>query len=170
MRWLFSQFPEVSPEQVYNPCFWNLAHKKLQESSRSGESSLTKVMYWASQIKSVLKSRLKLGKQPLFPSSPCFPAPSPFPSAARPKAGILRRASRSSQAQGVHHSPGSPQNSQSPCPKSPGQTLRGSFPSPSFPLFIFTIYHSILTTINGTIKERLNRTNNINKTSCTTYT
>lgn len=50
MRWLHSQFLEVSPDLIGNPRFWETVNVKLQDAVRSGETSLSRAVFWTSQI------------------------------------------------------------------------------------------------------------------------
>lgn len=102
----------------------------------SGDSSLPKITFWSLQIRTVLKSKYGVGKQPssdsLFPSSPNYLCSSPLPSPAPPQTGILRGAACSSSARGCHCLLGSPQVSHSPCPRSPGPTSQDPSLSPFY--------------------------------------
>ncbi|XP_066405253.1 uncharacterized protein [Molothrus aeneus] len=145
IKWVSSEFPEVSPDLIKNPAFWRRVKTRLSELFRPGDASLIQLARLVAQIRKILKeegsSEQATVRVKRCPSSVSHPSSVSSPSVPNTpsrtpklKTGILKGAPpQTSQAQGVPSSPGPLQNTRSPRPESSGQTLGGSSTCPASP-------------------------------------
>ncbi|KAL9853895.1 uncharacterized protein GJ701_003456 [Geothlypis trichas] len=113
VRWVFSNFPEVSLENFRSHKFWREVQLKLEEKLKAGDTSCSRLLHWASQIRTILekyKDKEKRKNPPARPLPPSYPNPAcpksvPHPSTLQ-KPQSLRVAAPDSTGQGVHLSPG----------------------------------------------------------------
>ncbi|XP_064269839.1 endogenous retrovirus group K member 24 Gag polyprotein-like [Passer domesticus] len=135
IMWLFTQFPQITPEMVHRIDFWNSVGTKLSQLDSEGESKSKKLVYWSFQIITALKEQGKLRKQ-LSPGS-CSPCPQvldPCSTSSVPQnKGILRETAHTGTVPGSCHPPGFPQGPPTPHLRSPGQTSGDSSPNPVSP-------------------------------------
>ncbi|XP_074394010.1 uncharacterized protein LOC141728574 [Zonotrichia albicollis] len=134
IRWVFSHFPEVSPEVAKEPRFWAAVVAKLDQQVNAGEPRLSNVAYWASKVLTSLRpagsSRKDFFSSSLFPSSPSSriltPQPSPSSHRQEPSKGILK----ANKKQGNHSAPAPSRPAQPPRPRSPAQVPPSSPSTP----------------------------------------
>ncbi|XP_074397653.1 uncharacterized protein LOC141729178 [Zonotrichia albicollis] len=134
IRWVFSHFPEVSPEVAKELRFWAAVVAKLDQQVNAGEPRLSNVAYWASKVLTSLRpagsSRKDLSSSSLFPSSPgsriLTPQPSPSSHRQEPSKGILKAIKK----QGNHSAPAPSRPAQPPRPRSPAQVPPSSPSTP----------------------------------------
>lgn len=113
VRWVFSNFSQVSLENIKSLKFWQEVQKKLGEKLKAGDTSCSKLLYWVSQICLVLEKHKDKEKKknppakplPLSHPNPACPKSVPYPSTLQ-KSQSLRVAAPDSTGQGVHLSPG----------------------------------------------------------------
>ncbi|XP_074392300.1 uncharacterized protein LOC141728298 [Zonotrichia albicollis] len=160
IRWLFLQFPNISPEEIHNIQFWDKVGNELITLGQSGKLPSAKFVFWSLQIRTALLKQKEMEKKPnVKPCASALPVP-PSPSKT-PKPLSLKKSrarvsfSESSDVQNGPQSLGGPQDggchvassqtwssssqnplkhskipSPSPSPPVPGDTFP---PPPAFP-------------------------------------
>ncbi|XP_066425894.1 endogenous retrovirus group K member 5 Gag polyprotein-like [Molothrus aeneus] len=137
VRWLFLHFPDVSTENISDLAFWDKIGNELLRAGKSGDTSPSKFVFLALQIRNVVKSNLKMQEQPtgnsfntsasqkpdLPPSKLCSPSPNPLSSPPAPTQGILKKVTL----------PSFPQKLPVSNPDSSGQTPRDPTLFPASP-------------------------------------
>uniref|UniRef100_A0A8D2QGY0 Retroviral nucleocapsid Gag protein p24 C-terminal domain-containing protein n=1 Tax=Zonotrichia albicollis TaxID=44394 RepID=A0A8D2QGY0_ZONAL len=115
IRWLFLQFPNISPEEIHNIQFWDKVGNELITLGQSGKLSSAKLVFWSLQIRTALLKQKEMEKKPnvkpCASALPVPPSPSKTPKPLSPKKPRARVSfPESSDVQNGPQSLGGPQN------------------------------------------------------------